>query len=163
MSHTCNCAGKQCGHRHLGMFALRAITGIILGYVGWMKLQNIASSQAHFVAMHLAPWMATATAWIELVGGIALILGLFTCFFAAIFTIGMIVSAVYAWKAGGFPAAMLPLLLAASAFALKHGGRGKWGIGRHCGCMFCSGQSGTCPVCGHDPKMGGDCGCDCHK
>ncbi len=49
----------------------------------------------------------------------------------------MAVAVLVAWKSGGFVGAEFALLVLASLLALKHGGRGKWGMGKHCGCFIC--------------------------
>src|SRR4051812_20761618 len=100
MNHTCNCAGKPCGNRHLGIFFLRVVAGIVLIYAGWWKLQNPAMNVAGFAMNHLPAWVATGITWLELVGGAALILGIFTCFFASVFAVEMAVATILTWKMG---------------------------------------------------------------
>jgi uncharacterized membrane protein YphA (DoxX/SURF4 family) len=118
------------------MFFLRVVAGIVLVYAGWWKLHNEAANIAGFASMHMSPWIATGITWLELIGGVALILGIFTCFFAMIFAIEMAVATVLTWKMG-FQMVELPLLMTAIMIALKHGGRGMWGLGRRCGCFIC--------------------------
>jgi uncharacterized membrane protein YphA (DoxX/SURF4 family) len=118
------------------MFLLRVVAGIILIYAGWWKLENQAANIAGFASMGLPAWTALGITWLELIGGTALILGLFTCFLSIIFAIEMAIAAVLTWKMG-FQAVEMPLLMMAVMIAIKHSGRGKWGIGKHCGCLIC--------------------------
>lgn len=165
MNTTCNCHGK-CAHRGFGMFILRIVAGLIFALHGYQKFMNMDGTRAFFASLHLWPWLATAIAVVELLGGIALILGLWTCFFTPLLAIDVAVAIVLVtWRHGGFMGSQTELLLLASMLAIKHSGRGSWGLGRRCGCMMCGYARGpkVCENCGHDPKMGNECGCDCHK
>jgi putative oxidoreductase len=119
------------------MFILRVVSGIIFLYAGWYKFQNMAMTAGFFANMHMAPWVASGITWLEIIGGIALILGLWTCFFAPIFAIEMAVATYFSYKMGGFQMAETPLLLLAAVLAIKHVGRGRWALGKHCGCLVC--------------------------
>jgi len=165
MNNMCNCAGKRCGNHGLGMFLLRVVAGVIFIYAGWWKLQNEAANVAGFAANHLPSWVAYGITWFEIIGGAALILGIFTCLFASLFAVEMAVATILSWKMG-FQIAQMPLLMLAVSLAIKHSGRGKWGIGRHCGCMCGWGRKGganVCTNCGHTPDQGEGCECGCHK
>jgi len=166
----CNCTGKPCGNHGAGMFLLRVVAGIIFIYAGWWKLQHPEMSAAGFAVNHLPAWVAMAIAWLEIIGGAALVLGVFTCLFASLFAIEMAVATILTWKGMGFQMAEMPLLMMAAMLALKHAGRGKWGLGKHCGCPMCAAMGGfgkkganVCMNCGHASGAGEGCGCSCHQ
>jgi putative oxidoreductase len=117
---------------------LRAVTGFLFAAHGWQKFNEftIAGTQASFAKMGVpaAELAAPAVASLELVGGIALILGVLTRVFAVLLTINMLgaLALVHA-PAGVFAAAggyELVLLLAAAALTLALVGAGRVSVDR---------------------------------
>ncbi|MDB5194293.1 MAG: oxidoreductase [Parcubacteria group bacterium] len=143
MNNTCNCSGK-CANPHVGMLLLRIATGAVFALHGYQKFQNLAGTRAFFVTLHLFPWLATFVAGLELIGGIAIILGLWTCFFSPLLAIDMAVAIVLStFPHGGFKGSELEIMLLASALTLKHVGAGRWKLGRGCGCLICKNRENT--------------------
>lgn len=112
---------------------LRVVVGFLFAAHGWQKFYEftIAGTQGAFVQMGVpaADVIAPIVATLELVGGIALILGLATRPFAALLTLNMLgaiilvhASAGVFVEAGGYE---LVLLLGASALAVALVGPGK--------------------------------------
>ncbi|BCW50401.1 oxidoreductase (plasmid) [Arthrobacter sp. StoSoilB13] len=112
---------------------LRVIAGFLFAAHGWQKFNEftIAGTQASFAQMGVpgASAVAPVVATLELVGGIALILGLLTRVFAALLAIDML-GALFLVHApagvfvanGGYE---LVLLFAGAALALALAGAGK--------------------------------------
>jgi len=113
---------------------LRVIAGFLFAAHGWQKFNEftIAGTQASFAKMGVpaAELAAPAIATLELVGGIALILGVLTRVFAALLALNMLgafflvhASAGVFVGNGGYE---LVLLLAAGALAIALAGAGRF-------------------------------------
>ena len=113
------------------LLVMRLVLGAIMIAHGYHKVWGGFHHHMDFVgSLGLPKWMAYLSAGTELFGGIAIVLGLFTRFFAAVFIIEM---AVAIWKVhfknvlmgnGGYE---FPLALATIAFGLMCFGGGPWG------------------------------------
>jgi putative oxidoreductase len=112
---------------------LRIVTGFLFAAHGWQKFNEftIAGTQASFAQMGVpaANLVAPVTATLELVGGVALILGVLTRVFAALLAVNMLgalflvhASAGVFVATGGYE---LVLILAAAALAVALVGAGK--------------------------------------
>ena len=112
---------------------LRVITGFLFAAHGWQKFNEwtIAGTQAAFSKMGIpaAELAAPAVAALELVGGVALIIGVLTRVFALLLALNMLgalflvhISAGVFAATGGYE---LVLLLAGAALALALVGAGK--------------------------------------
>ena len=112
---------------------LRVVTGFLFAAHGWQKFNEftIAGTQASFAQMGVpaANLVAPVTATLELLGGIALILGVLTRVFAALLAVTMLgalflvhASAGVFVATGGYE---LVLILAAAALAVALVGAGK--------------------------------------
>ena len=112
---------------------LRVIAGFLFAAHGWQKFNEftIAGTQASFAQMGVpaANIAAPVVATLELVGGIALILGVLTRVFAALLAVDMLgalflvhASAGVFVATGGYE---LVLILAAAALAVAFVGAGK--------------------------------------
>ncbi len=157
----CGCATK-CANPNMGMFVLRVITGVIFVYHGVSKFQDLAGTQAWFSSIGLWSWLANLVATVEVVGGAALILGIWTCIFAPILAVVMLVAIFHVKLGSGWSKMELDWLLLASLVAIKSVGAGNWAIRKGCGCFVCKPNNNTCVDCGHGDE-GGTCGCGCHN
>ena len=112
---------------------LRIVTGFLFAAHGWQKFNEftIAGTQAAFTQMGVpaANLVAPVVATLELVGGVALILGVLTRVFAALLAVNMVgalflvhaPAGIYV-ETGGYE---LVLILAAAAAAVALVGAGK--------------------------------------
>ncbi|MEO5778452.1 MULTISPECIES: DoxX family protein [Arthrobacter] len=117
---------------------LRVITGFLFAAHGWQKFNEftIAGTQAAFAQMGVpaAQVAAPVVATLELVGGIALIVGVLTRVFAALLALNMLgalflvhaPSGIFV-EAGGFE---LVLILAAAALTVALVGAGRMSADR---------------------------------
>jgi putative oxidoreductase len=112
---------------------LRLVTGFLFAAHGWQKFNEftVAGTQASFAKMGVpaAELAAPVVATLELVGGVALILGVLTRVFAALLAINMLGALVLVHASAGVFAATggyeLVLLLATAALAVALVGAGK--------------------------------------
>ncbi|MET3950598.1 DoxX family protein [Arthrobacter sp. UYEF36] len=112
---------------------LRIVTGFLFAAHGWQKFNEftIAGTQAAFSQMGVpaANLVAPVVATLELVGGIALILGVLTRVFAALLAVNMLGALFLVHAPAGIFAATggyeLVLILAAAALAVALVGAGK--------------------------------------
>jgi putative oxidoreductase len=108
---------------------LRLAMGVILSVAGYMKLVGIAGTIAYFTKLGFP--VPVITAWfitlLELIGGIALILGLFVRYFGLLYTVEFIVAAFWVkLPTQGYAASRLDLMILAGAAALYFLGAGRW-------------------------------------
>ena len=121
----------------LGMLVLRVVVGFTFAMHGWQKFSEftIAGTQAAFrnLGVPLADIAAPGLATVELVGGIALILGVLTRIFAALFIVfDMLGAMFFVHRTHGFFVANngieLVLLLAAACLLFVLAGAGLYSV-----------------------------------
>lgn len=119
MMHT-----KKVRHQDLGVFLIRAGLAIVFIAHGWSKFSAMDQTVAFFQSLGFVPFLAYFVATVELVGGVAMLCGLFTDIAGVALAIDMFV-AIFSAKSGkGFASYEfeLMLLLAALGIALMHDG-----------------------------------------
>src|ERR1700692_4842390 len=80
-------------NRTLGLFFIRAATGLVFFMHGWIKIQNLDMINSFFSSkLGLPPGMGTFLAIIEIVGGVMLILGVWTRVAGVVLGIEMLVA-----------------------------------------------------------------------
>jgi len=120
----------------IATLVLRLAVGVVLAYHGWLKLPDIAGFAGFVDSLGIpAPdLMAYVVTYLEFLGGIALIVGLATRYFAALFVVEMIFTIVLVKLDIGLIApeagvgAELDLLILAIALSLVLVGAGKWSV-----------------------------------
>ena len=126
----CACLEK-CGG--IGMIILRVVVGLTFALHGWQKLQGGIEGVVGFfnqLGIPAAGFFAPFITWLELIGGIALILGIGTHWFAKLLAINMVVAIFTAHISNGFfvgkGGVELALVLLAALIAIManswHGG-----------------------------------------
>ena len=118
-------------------FVLRVVVGIVFLVAGWQKMQMGNTAVAGFFAaggIPAASFFAFLVTWIEILGGIAVILGFWTKLWAKVLSFIMLVAVIVtAANGGGFTGATgyeLPLIMFAATFTLFCIGGGRWSIDR---------------------------------
>ncbi len=113
-------------NHHVGLLLIRVGTGLVFFMHGWSKVSNIPGVEGMFLHMGLGAGTGIFIAWLEVIGGLALILGIATRFFAAAFAIEMLVAI---FVTGGIGAGYHPhelelyLMLVSGGIALSGSGR----------------------------------------
>jgi putative oxidoreductase len=119
----------------LGVLCMRVAIGLVFLTHGYQKLQGMDQIVAFFGMIGFAPFLAYLVAWSEVIGGILLIVGLFTRYAGVVLTIIMAVAVVHVhlphgyWVSEGGYEYALTLLLGALAMVFM--GSGKYAIAHH--------------------------------
>jgi putative oxidoreductase len=128
-----------------GVLLLRLVLGVAMllhGYTlffpsgGFHHASLLAALEhyAHYIAgLGMPPWLGYISAFTQFAGGICLILGLFTRFFAFLTAINMLVAIATVTLRGGYSTSQYPLALAAMAFMLLLTGPGRTALDRTIG------------------------------
>jgi putative oxidoreductase len=116
-----------------GALVLRIVLAVSLLHYGYQKvvphgaLQGFTRQVAHF---GLPYWLGYVSAFTELVGGIMMILGLFTRFFAFLITINMLTALFTVAIHRDFASCNYVIALAAIAIMILFYGAGTWALDR---------------------------------
>lgn len=149
---------KKCCAWHsksAGLLALRIGVGLIFIFTGWMKVSNLAGTVMQFGQMGFAPFWAYLVSFVELIGGITVLLGVYTRVAAGLLSVIMVV-AIYKlfpnlqmlefpsvqYIRTGIQMAMTPISVLFSTLALVLAGGGKYSLMKKC-CGHGS-DSGSC-------------------
>lgn len=115
----------------LGMFLLRVVLGAVFIAHGWAKVSGIEGTIGFFAGLGLPAFMAYVVAYVEFLGGIALVLGLCTrvaAYLIAAIMVGAIVTVKFAKGfAGGYE---FDLILLVSALLIAWSGSSPWSVSR---------------------------------
>ncbi len=113
----------------LGLLLLRLGLGIIFFVHGWSKFSSMGDTISFFSHLGLPSVMAYLVAAVELLGGLALILGMYTDIAALLLSIVMVVALVYVkmatFKLGLLGGYELDLALLVGNLAILFCGSGK--------------------------------------
>ncbi len=147
MKKLINTTSRHFYNRSLGLLLIRVGAGLIFLTHGWVKIQHMDQAIYFLGQMGLTVPVVYFIAWLEVVGGLALILGAATRFFGLLLGIEMLVAAVLIGIGQGVT---VELLLALISFGIALAGSGDYSIYKmeckHCGGMLCNGEAGTCTI-----------------
>ena len=108
-----------------GMLLVRLGLGLVFAYHGWGKLQAMDGTIAFFAGLGIAPIFGYLVAWIEFLGGISMLAGLWTKWSGIALAVVMVFAAYYAYKpADGFTSYEFPLSLAFASLGVAFAGPG---------------------------------------
>ncbi|HRH25096.1 MAG TPA: DoxX family protein [Candidatus Paceibacterota bacterium] len=128
---------KKCswGNVDMGLLAIRIGVASVFIFMGWMKVSNLDATVMGFGQMGFAPFWAYLVAFTELIGGVAVLLGVYTRFFATLLAIVMLVATITVHKDKTLSLHIFTLI------GLVLSGGGKYSIVKSaCGC-------GKCAIC----------------
>lgn len=144
---------KILAHKSVGLLILRVFIGVIFIIHGVQKFQNVEAMIAFFSQLGLNSFWFYTVATVETLGGIALILGVFTRFAAIALAVIMVFAiALFKSKIGAgswltlFAASELDLAILGANLALVFTGSGKLSVAHWCKCS-CHGSGKMCKVC----------------
>lgn len=136
-----------------GLFLVRLGIAIIMIYAGFGKLSNVAGTSGFFGSIGLSVFWVYVVGIIELVGGVAMLLGVFTRVAGILFAIIMVVAIILVKSNMGFQAAQIDVMLFFASLGVAFTGPGTWSLMKKCGCcencdITCKDGSccGTCKV-----------------
>lgn len=128
-------AGKMCicascpGHcKGWGLMLLRLVVGAIFILAGWPKILGMPV----FFGLH--GLIGSAVGVVEVLAGIALVVGIWTRWAGYALATVMAVAIIGVHLQQGWGGIRFPLTLFASAFVLAWNGPGKWSLHEKCGC-----------------------------
>ena len=147
---------KNCMRKYFtpsfGLLILRVAIGAIFIYHGYQKFSNIGATVGFFGMLGLPSFVAYLIATIELLGGIALVLGVGACIFSPLLALTMVFAILLVKRKMGFGAMEIDLMLLVGNIAILSLGVGKYSIKCPCPCGVCNNGEccgkGTCGGCG---------------
>ncbi len=175
---------SKCSHKGVAVFILRLVLGLVFLSHGWEKFSEAFSTPGFFDQVQIGKVWFYIIASIESVGGVALIVGLFTRYASSLVALMLLCQAIFLelpflfTKLATVPAEQatigfkimaifgsleMDLILVASLLILVTSGSGIWSLARWCKCRCHNGENsllkkcGVCSVVGCDDKCGGDC------
>jgi len=138
-------------NRSLGLLLIRIGTGLVFFMHGWAKLHGLGMVNGMMTGMGFPHGTGYFIAYLETLGGLALILGIFPRAFAAAFSIEMLVAIIVTGGVGrGYQPHELELFLMLMSLGIVFAGSGRYSLWamecHHCGAMTCKGEKGVCPA-----------------
>ena len=139
---------RFCHNRALGLLLIRIAVGMVFLMHGYGKVMNLAMPEGMMVHFGFPAFMGDFIAWLEVVGGLALIFGFMTRVFGVALGIEMVVAYFLTGGFGtGYKPHELELVLMLLSFGVALTGSGRYAVYamecRDCGGMLCS-ENGTC-------------------
>lgn len=86
----------------LGLLLLRLALGAVFVYHGWMKVGNMDPVIGFFGTLGFPPFLAYVVAWVETLGGVALIAGVYARYAAVLLAVVSFVALVKVHLPNGF-------------------------------------------------------------
>ena len=114
-------------NRMLGLFFIRAAAGLVFFMHGWNKLQSLSTFDGFFTGkLGLPPGTALFIALVEVIGGIMLVLGLWTRVAGVVLGVEMLVALLLTVPTNtAFGGHELEIMLMASSFGIALSGAGR--------------------------------------
>lgn len=141
MKNLINSISRYCKNHHFGLLLIRVGTGLVFFMHGWSKIHNLPGVEGMMMHFGLIAGVGTFIAWLEVIGGLALILGIATRFFAAVFVIEMVVAIFLTGFGRGYQSHELELYLALVSLGIALSGSGRYSLFSmecyDCGAMMC--------------------------
>ncbi len=129
---------RMCHNRSLGLLLIRAATGLVFFMHGWQKIHGLGMVEGMMIGFGLSSWVGIFIAYLEVIGGIALIFGVATRVFGIIFGIEMLTAILLTGIGRGYKAHELEILLMLLSFGIALAGSGKYSLFK----MECDGCGG---------------------
>lgn len=137
-----NRVSKFFKHHALGLLLIRVGVGLVFFMHGWSKINNVPGTEAMFDHMGLGAMTGVFIAWLEVIGGLAVLTGIATRIFALAFGIEMFVAISIAQGWGtAYQPHEFELFLMLVSFGLALAGSGRFSLFsmdcEQCGAMVC--------------------------
>ena len=135
-------------NRSLGILFIRVAIGMVFFMHGWSKIHNIPGVEGMMMGFGLPAGVGLFIAWLEVLGGAAMILGILTRLFGLIFAIEMLVAFFLTGGIGsGYKPHELEFVLLFLSLGVALAGSGRYSLWalehNHCKC-----DKGRCGHCG---------------
>ncbi|MEN8143905.1 MAG: DoxX family protein [Gemmatimonadota bacterium] len=116
---------------HLALLASRLVVAAVFLWHGVPKAFNISAAMDKFVGFGLPGFLGPITGWVELLAGVALVLGVFHRWAALVLIVVIIGALVTVQIPGGIsPKLERDLLVLAGLLVLATAGPGRYGLSR---------------------------------
>ncbi len=125
---SCVCASCPTSCGSWSLLLLRIVVGIAFIFHGWPKIMAMPG------LLGLPGWIGSAIGVIEVLAGIAMIVGIFTKWAGYLLAIIMAVALVFIHIKMGWGSSELPLLLLVSSLTVAWCGPGVWSLHSTCKC-----------------------------
>ena len=137
-----NMWSRYCLNRNLGLVLIRVAVGMVFLAHGWGKVNNLPMVEGMMTGFGLGAGTGVFIAYLEVIGGLALILGVLTRVFGVIFGIEMLVAILLTgFGKGLYRPHELELVLMLLSFGIALTGSGKYSIYKmecdDCGGIVC--------------------------
>ncbi len=149
------CHDKKYCHKKWGKLLLRVVTGLVFLMHGLTHFGHVDQTSMFFNHIGLSTFFVYLVSGIEVVGGIAFILGIFTRIFAVLFAIIMIFAIFLTNRELHLSSYELELMLLVVSIFFATVSSGHWSLTKLCKCK-CHGSDKECKKC----KI---VGCDRHS
>ena len=151
MKQILNYWSRYCLNRSLGLVLIRVAVGLVFFMHGWQKIGNVPMVEGMMASFGLPQGTGFFIAWLEVIGGLSLILGIMTRVFGLAFGIEMLVAFFLTGGASkGYRPHELELVLMLLSFGLALTGSGRYSLYKmecnDCGGLLCKGEKSICPV-----------------
>ncbi len=139
---------KMCCNPNIGLLLIRLAVGSIFIAHGWAKFQNMEATIGFFGSLGMSAIIAYAVTAIEFLGGILMVLGLWTGIAGVLLAIVMVGAYVLVKSKMPFMAAEIDIALFASSLGIAFAGAGKYSLSAYCcKCDTCVDGTCACPGC----------------
>ncbi len=139
MKASINRLSRMTRNRNLGLFLIRLGTGLVFFMHGWMKVNSLSGVEGMFMHMGLGGPTGIFIAYLELIGGLCLVLGIFTRIFGIAFGIEMLVAIFLTGGFNGYQQHELELFLMLMSLGIALAGSGAYSLWKM-ECDFCGGM-----------------------
>lgn len=136
----------------ISLLLTRLIVGGIFIFSGWMKVSDMEATIGFFGQLGIPSFLAYVVGYLELIGGVMIVLGFWTCLAAAVLAVIMLF-AIWFTREMGMQGFGLPLATLAALLALVGVCGGKYSLKCPCGSGCDSGaccEGGVCEECKKD-------------
>lgn len=135
-------------NKDIAFLLIRVALASVFIYHGFAKVTDMSGTAGMFEQMGFAPFWAYIVAWVELLGGILMLLGVRVREVGVLFAIIMIVAIVRVHLPNGFNfmdnGYEFQLVLLLASLAVVFGGSGSYALLREKGCSNCEGDKCKC-------------------
>ena len=156
------CHSRCLQNSNLGLLLLRLAIGIVFVHAGWLKVTDMDMVVTGFASIGIPSALAYIVAYVELIGGIAIILGICVRVSGILLAIIMLVAILKVTWANGYGMQNMgyeyTLLLMLASLAIATLGAGAYSLGRLVGCKDCKCNGNCSGKCGCE---GNKCSCKC--
>lgn len=119
-----------CDNKDFGLFIIRLSVAIMFISAGWGKFTNMEQTVGFFASLGLPAFITYLVVAVELLGGLAMLLGVFTRYAGILLSVVMVFAIILVKSKMGFIPAQIDIMLLASSLGIAMIGPGGWSLAR---------------------------------